>query len=75
MVLTTLVLSAMGCAQTVKSVAGKKRHIRIESNPSGAKVTYDGKPVGTTPTSLTFLEAYDTITLVRICHSSDLLSY
>jgi uncharacterized caspase-like protein len=61
MILATLALLPIGCAQTMKMVPGKERHIRIESRPPGAQVTYDGKIVGTTPTSISFVESYNTV--------------
>ncbi|NIV13177.1 MAG: PEGA domain-containing protein, partial [Aliifodinibius sp.] len=39
----------------------RDRNIYIVSKPSGAKVTYDGKFIGTTPTFLRFVEGGDTV--------------
>jgi uncharacterized caspase-like protein len=61
MVLATLAFLLLGCAQTMKMMTEKKRHIRIDSRPRGAQVSYDGKIVGTTPTSISFMESYDTV--------------
>jgi uncharacterized caspase-like protein len=64
--LAALMFLPVNCAGTVESVKGlvgqkRDRNIHIASKPSGAKVTYDGKFIGTTPTFLRFVEGGDTV--------------
>jgi hypothetical protein len=60
-VLAAVLFAAVGCAGTVGEIMGQRQAIYVDSKPQGAKVTYDHKPVGVTPTTISFVKGLDTV--------------